>query len=68
MFSRSEKRVGTLKEENSNLRKVDANHKDLEELCAKLKRRNAELASSVKVSLFVHLSARLFDACVRVCV
>ena len=47
---RSEKRAGSLKEENTNLRKAEANYKDLEEQCAKLKRRNAELASAVKVS------------------
>ena len=56
---RSEKRAGSLKEENTNLRKAEANYKDLEEQCAKLKRRNAELASAVKVSNTRYIKSRI---------
>jgi len=47
---RLEKRSDALKEENTMLKKAEANNKELEEQCAKLKRRNAELANNVKVT------------------
>ena len=52
---RLEKRSEALKEENINLRKTEASSRELEEQCAKLKRRNAELANSVKVGLLIDL-------------